>query len=87
MEIDILDDRKLVEIWLTNSEKDDEQVNEQLKPLCKEYKEKKYLVVVFKSGTRNLADATSDLLCYNRKRMAELEVQRKRKKKEADMAR
>ena len=37
-----------------------------------------YLVAVFLSGERELADATSDLLCYNRKRLAEKEVQRQR---------
>ena len=78
MEINVKDDRKTVEIWLTNTEKHNEALREQLKPLYKEYRDKKYLVAVFQSGSRELADATSDLICYNRKRLAEQETARER---------
>ena len=78
MEINVRDDRKTVEIWLTNTEKRNVALREQLKPLYKEYRDKKYLVAVFQSGSRELADATSDLICYNRKRLAEQETARER---------
>lgn len=78
MEITVRDDRKTVEIWLTNEEKQDSSLRQQLKPLYKEYHDKKYLVAVFQSGSRELADATSDLICYNRKRLAEQETARQR---------
>ncbi len=78
MEITVRDVRKTVEIWLTNTEKQNEALREQLKPLYKEYRDKKYLVAVFLSGSRELADATSDLICYNRKRLAEQETARER---------
>lgn len=78
MEINVRDDSKLVEIWLTNEEKGDTAMREQLQPLYREYKAKNFLVAVFQSGGRNLTDATSDLLCHNRKRLAEQEVQRER---------
>lgn len=78
MEINVRDDSKIVEIWLTNTEKRDSALRESLKPLYAKYAQQKYLVAVFLSGERELADATSDLLCYNRKRLAEKEVQRQR---------
>jgi hypothetical protein len=78
LEINIRDDSKIVEIWLTNAEKRDNALRESLKPLYQKYAKQKYLVAVFQSGERDLCDATSDLLCYNRKRLAEQEAQRQR---------
>lgn len=77
MEINVRDDSKLVEIWLTNAETRDMALREQLKPLYQEYKARNYLVAVFESGERNLADAASDLLCYNRKRLAQVEARQR----------
>lgn len=78
MEICVKDAQKFVEIWLTNGETQDAGIRERLDPLYREYRAKKYLVAVFESGGRSLADATSDLLCYNRKRLAQLEARRDR---------
>lgn len=78
MEINVRDDRKIVEVWLTREEKQDQALRERLKPLYWEYKAQKYLVAVFLSGTEDLAEQTGALLCYNRKRCAELEVRRGR---------
>ena len=78
MEINVRDDNKIVEIWLTSAEKRDNALRESLKPLYAKYAQQKYLVAVFQSGERELTDATSDLLCYNRKRLAEKEAQRQR---------
>lgn len=80
MEIHVKSDSKLVEIWLTNAEKQDTAIREKLKPLYQAYKEKKYLVAVFESGEGDLATATSDLLCHNRKRLTQLEVQREKQR-------
>lgn len=85
MEINVHDNSKIVEVWLTNSEKQDGHLHEQLKPLYQKYKEQKYLVAVFESGERDLTNSTSDLLRYNRRRMAEQTVQRKRQKKKDTM--
>ena len=52
MEINVRDDSKLVEIWLTNAEKRNAELRENLKPLYQEYKAKNYLVAVFESGER-----------------------------------
>ena len=77
MEINVRADRKLVEIWLTNAEKRDGALLEKLKTLYPVYRAEKYLVVVFASGGRALSDATSDLLCYNRRRLAQTEARRR----------
>lgn len=76
MEINVRDDRKIVEVWLTNQEKQDESLREHLKGLYQQYREKKYIVAVYMSGNLNLTEETSALLCYNRKRLAEQEVRR-----------
>ena len=74
MEICINDERRAVEVWLSNEEKNDPAVQQRLKPLYTEYAGKKYTVAVFMSGSQDLYSLTSDLLCYNRKRIAELEI-------------
>jgi hypothetical protein len=78
VEINVRDKSKIVEIWLTNSEKQDSRLREQLKPLYQAYHGKKYIVAVFESGERDLGDMTSDLLCYNRKRTAQWKAVRER---------
>ena len=78
MEINVRDDKKIVEIWLTNQEKQAQALGEQLKKLYQQYRKKKYFVAVFMSGDEDLTEETSALLCYNRKRLAEQEVRRKK---------
>ena len=72
----VLDDKRVAEIWLTNAEKRDEDLLQELQSLYKEYHDKKYLVAVFMSGERDLAVTTSNLLCYNRKHLAEIEAKK-----------
>lgn len=83
MEINVRDDRKIVEVWLTNEEKQDQAIKESLKPLYQQYKAKKYTVAVFLSGSRDLAEETGALLCRNKRRIAELKVQRERKRRKS----
>lgn len=71
MEINVRDDRKIVEVWLTNQEKQDEDLRERLKTFYQQYREKKYIVAVYMSGDLDLMEETSALLCSNRKRLAE----------------
>lgn len=73
-------DSRIVEIWLSNAEKHDTDLRERLKPLYREYKAKNYLVVVFESGEQDLIEATSSLLIYNRRRIAELEVEKEKQR-------
>lgn len=75
MEININDAQIIVEIWLTSVEKNDEVLKKQLKSIYEKYHAKKYLIAVFQSGSQDLSQATSDLLCYNRKHTAQLETE------------
>jgi hypothetical protein len=78
VEVNVRDDSQIVAIWLTNEEKQNAALREQLKPLCKAYRAKKYLVAVFESGGRDLSDMTSALVCYNRKRIARMKAEREK---------
>lgn len=73
--MEIRDESKIVELWLTREEKDDLAFWESLKPIYQQYKDQKYLVAVFLSGEEDLYQQTRDLLLYNRRRLAEKEVQ------------
>lgn len=75
MEINVNENSKIVSVWLTGAEKRDAALRERLKPMYRRYHKEKYLVALYESGEQNLESLTSDLLCYNRKRLAELEVQ------------
>ena len=67
LEIIVKDSSKIVEIWLSNSEKDNMAVHNSLKPVYAVYKAKKYKVAVFQSGNGDLLGNTKDLLLHNRR--------------------
>ena len=73
--MEIREQSKIVELWLTREERDDPAFRESLKPLYQQYKAQNYLVAVFLSGEEDLYQQTRDLLLYNRRRLAEKEVQ------------
>ena len=73
--MEIREQNKIVELWLTRKERDDPAFRESLKPIYQQYKDQNYLVVVFLSGEEDLYQQTRDLLLYNRRRLAEKEVQ------------
>ena len=75
MEMTVHDEQKIVEIWLTNAEKENPQTRQSLKEVYNYYRDSKYLVAVFESGEGNLYDQTLALLKYNRKKSAETELQ------------
>ena len=76
--MNINENRKIVELWLTRAEKEDAIVQESLKPIYQQYKEQKYLVAVFLSGEEELYPQTRDLLLYNRRRQAEKVVRQQK---------
>ena len=80
MEIHVRDDKHLVEVWLSNAEKKDTSLRDGLKRLYAEYKKKKYMVEVFESGEGDLYQSTLELLSYNKKRCAEIEVNREKQR-------
>ena len=50
MEVNLDQENKIVEIWLTHSESQNEDLRQILKPQIAEYHQKKFLVVVYESG-------------------------------------
>ena len=64
-----------MEIWLTKNEVRDEVLNAKLKRVFSEYKKKKYSVVVYQSGVRNLTDGMEMLLRINREKIAQESAQ------------
>jgi len=78
MEMNVMHESKMVEIWLTKAEKNDPVLKERLKDVYREYSQKKYQVVVFESGEKELKQSVLDLLAYNKKRLAELQVQKEK---------
>ena len=67
MEVCVKDSAKIVEVWLTNTEKDNTKIRQSLQPMYEKYKQKKYKVAVFESGHGGLLDNTAGLLLHNRK--------------------
>lgn len=76
MEMNVKDDKQIVEIWLSNAEKNDKQIRDSLQVVFDKYKKKKYMVAVFESGEKDLYQGTLDLLSYNRKLSAQKRVLR-----------
>ena len=65
MEVNVKDKDKIVEIWLTNSDKEDDEVSNLVDEICRTYSRSKYRTAVFISGTGSLEDCTENLLCSN----------------------
>ena len=74
MEIELKEKEKRVYIWLTHTESEDGEFVDSLRPLFRAYKEKKYLVTVFHSGTEDLRELTREWLLYNKTRLREIEI-------------
>ena len=87
MEIIQDDAKKLVQVWLSQKEGKDEALQGRLKPMYAQWKQQKYMVAVFRSGKEDLKESTLALLAYNKKRSAELAVQREKKQRTASMER
>ena len=81
--MEIREQNKIVELWLTRKERDDPAFRESLKPIYQQYKDQNYLVAVFLSGEEDLYQQTRDLLLYNRRRQAEKEVLAQKQERQA----
>ena len=64
--MNVRSDRKLVDIWLTNAEKNDPKIRSGLQDIYSKYKKENYLVVVFTSGNQDLYSVTKELLLNNK---------------------
>lgn len=87
MEIIQDDAKKLVQVWLTRQEGENSAVQERLQPMYAQWKQQKYMVAVFHSGQEDLKENTLALLAYNKRRSAELTVQREKKRRTAGLER
>lgn len=74
MQIQVHEDKKIVCVWLTKDESSDVATPTQIKDSIAQFQPKKYLVVIFRSGTQELTESTRELLRYNRRLTAEREV-------------
>lgn len=74
MELHLNRSAGIAEIWLTKDEWNAPGVREALKPLYKKLRADKLMPAVFLSGNGDVYEQTSALLCYNRKRIAEIEA-------------
>ena len=83
MKVEVLNEKKLVCVWLSHKDQHDPSLHERLKPLYQEYKQKKYLVSVFFSGHEDIEELTRDLLQYNRKKIEENNIAAEKKKKKS----
>ena len=87
MEIIRDDAKKLVQVWLTRQEGEDSAVQARLQPMYAQWKQQKYMVAVFHSGQEDLKENTMALLAYNKRRSAELAVQREKRRRTAGLER
>lgn len=87
MEIIQDDAKKLVQVWLSRKESGDEALQSRLKPMYAQWKQQKYMVAVFRSGNEDLRESTLALLAFNKRRCAELNVQREKKQRAAGLER
>lgn len=83
LQIDVLDDKKIVAVWLTRAEDANETVRARIDGLCREYRPRKYQVAVYKSGREDLHTSVLDLLAYNKRRIAEMQVQNEKAERAA----
>ncbi len=81
MEIERNEEKKIISVWLTKAESQDQELQRRLKAMYPKWKKEKYLVAAYHSGKEDLFESTLSLLAYNKKRCAELAVQRERDQK------
>lgn len=60
---------RLLAIWLSAEESDDEAVMAALHPVIVQYKSMKYQPVIYRSGDGNLKENTAALLCHTMRKM------------------
>lgn len=65
LEINVSENKRIVEIWLTNQEQEDDSISEFVQNTADKYSDKKYKVAVFMSGDNDLFDCTEGLIEHN----------------------
>lgn len=65
MEINVKDNIKLVEIWLSHEDQENQEVLEKVQDTIQQYRETKYKTAVYYSGSKDLLTCTEGLLRNN----------------------
>lgn len=65
MHIRYNDAARVAEVWLSHADQQTPDIQKKLDRFCAEQKKRKYKVVIFESGTKNLVEATKELLYFN----------------------
>lgn len=76
MVLQVHEDMKIVEVWLSHDEEKDETLRQRLKVLYQDFTSWKFKVAEYHSGTEPIYEFTRYLLLYNRKRIAKIEIER-----------
>lgn len=77
MQLTVHRGKKAAEFWVTNIERQAPIFQKVVLPwFFNQFKLFGYFVTIYHSGQKNLYDQTSALLCYNRKRLAQLETEK-----------
>ena len=66
MQISIDNKVKYISVWLNHHDMNEPSTELEIQKLVEEYKPKKYRVVVFESGNRDLVECTAELLVHNK---------------------
>lgn len=66
MVIDINEQLKIAGIWLTKEENNDQETKQKIHSLLSEHKKKKYIPVIYISGTGDFIEQTGQLLNHNK---------------------
>ena len=85
MEFERNEEKKIISVWLTKAESQDQELQRRLKVMYPKWKKEKYLVAVYHSGKEDLFESTLALLAYNKKRCAELAVKREKAQVQTQM--
>ena len=66
MGVNVLEQKRRVEIWLTNDDSKSDEVIEAVEQIKKEYCSRKFFTVIFQSGAGDLLSNTQLLLSHNK---------------------
>ena len=66
MEINIKEQDKILEVWMTKEEKQEKELQMSLMQVFEVYKARKFIIAVYFSGVDNLSENTANLLCRNK---------------------
>ena len=63
--MNILEKSKIVEVWLTNEDQQNREIESEVERICTEWSGRKYKIAVIRSGSGNLFASTEGLLLNN----------------------